>query len=63
MFYNHVVKSIKLSEITEYRTRVRRGELHSSPGIIRVITSRRMKSAGYVACMGERCMQGFGADT
>jgi len=29
-------------------------DLHSSPNIIRVIKSRRMKWVGYVACMGER---------
>ena len=35
------------------------GELHSSPGIIRVIKLRRMKSAGYVACMGGEMHAGF----
>jgi hypothetical protein len=29
-------------------------ELHSSPNIIRVIKSRRMRWAGHVACKGER---------
>jgi hypothetical protein len=29
-------------------------ELYSSPNIIRVIKSRRMRCAGHVACMGER---------
>jgi hypothetical protein len=29
--------------------------LYSSP-----IKSRRMRWAGHVACMGERCLQGFG---
>jgi hypothetical protein len=28
-------------------------DLYSSPNIIRVIKSRRMRWAGYVACMGE----------
>ena len=28
--------------------------MHSSPNIVRVIKSRRMRWAGYVACMGER---------
>jgi hypothetical protein len=27
---------------------------HSSPNIVRVIKSRRMRWVGYVACMGER---------
>jgi hypothetical protein len=34
--------------------------LHSSPNIVRVIKSRRMRWAGHVARMGERCLQGFG---
>jgi hypothetical protein len=35
--------------------------LYSSPNIVRVIKSRRMRLAGHVACMGEeRCLQGFG---
>jgi hypothetical protein len=36
--------------------------LYSSPNIVRVIKSRRIRWAGHVACMGggERCLQGFG---
>jgi hypothetical protein len=34
--------------------------LYSSLNIVRVIKSRRMRWAGHVACMGERCLQGFG---
>jgi len=34
-------------------------DLYSSPSIIRVIKSRRMRWAGHVACMVERCLQGF----
>ena len=37
--------------------------MYSSPNIIRVIKSRRMKWAGYVARMGERRVQGFGGET
>ena len=29
-------------------------DLYSSPNIVRVIKSRRMRWAGHVACMGER---------
>jgi len=29
-------------------------DLYTSPNIIRVIKSRRMRYAGHVACMGER---------
>jgi hypothetical protein len=34
--------------------------LYSSPNIVRVIKSRRMRWAGHVARMGEMCLQGFG---
>ena len=34
--------------------------LYSSPNIVRVIKPRRMRWAGHVARMGERCVQGFG---
>jgi hypothetical protein len=36
--------------------------LYSSPNIVRVIKSRRIRWAGHVACMGggERCLQSFG---
>ena len=43
-------------EATEERKRLRNKELndlYSSPNIVRVIKSRRMRSAGHVACMGE----------
>jgi hypothetical protein len=29
-------------------------DLYSSPSIIRIVKSRRMRSAGHVACMGEK---------
>jgi hypothetical protein len=40
-------------------------DLYSSPNIVRVIKSRRMRWAGHVAPMGgeERCVQGFGGET
>ena len=38
-------------------------DLYCSPNIIRVIKSRRMKWAGHVACMGERCIQGLVEET
>ena len=37
-------------------------DLYSSPSIVRVIKSRRMRWAGQVARMGERRMQGFGEE-
>ena len=33
-------------------------DLYSSPNIVRVINSRRMRRAGHVARMEERCVQG-----
>ena len=38
-------------------------DLYCSSNIVRVIKSRRMRWAGHVARMGERCMQGFGGET
>ena len=38
-------------------------DLHSSPNIIWVIKSERMRWVGHVACMGERCIQDFGVET
>jgi hypothetical protein len=38
-------------------------DLYSSPNIVRVIKSRRMRWTGHVARMGERCLQGFGWET
>jgi len=39
--------------------------LYSSPNIVRVMKSRRMRWAKHVARMGgeERCVQGFGGET
>jgi hypothetical protein len=36
--------------------------LYSSPNIVRVINSRKLRWAGHLACIGggERCLQGFG---
>ena len=40
-------------------------DLYSSPNIVQVIKSRRMRWTGHVACMGgeERHMQGYGGET
>jgi hypothetical protein len=37
-------------------------DLYSSPNIIRVIKSRRMRWAGHVARMGRGCIQDFGSE-
>jgi hypothetical protein len=36
--------------------------LYSSPNIVKAIKSRRMRWAGHVARMGERCLQRFGLE-
>ena len=37
-------------------------DLYSSPNMVRVIKSRRMRWAGHVARNGERCIRGFGRE-
>ena len=59
MFENKVLKRIfgpKKDEVTGELRKLHNGEfndLYSSPSILRVIKSRRMRWAGHVACMGE----------
>jgi hypothetical protein len=59
VFENRLLKRIfepKRDEVTVEWRKLHSGELHnlySSPDIIRQIKSRRMRSAGHVACMGE----------
>jgi hypothetical protein len=60
VFENKVLRKIfgpKRDDVTEEWRRLRNKELYalySSPNIIRVIKSRRLRLAGHVACMGER---------
>jgi hypothetical protein len=57
---NRVLRKIfepKRHEVIREWRRINNGELHglySSPNIIRVIKSRRMRWAGHVACKAER---------
>ena len=59
VFENMVLRRIfgpKRDEVTGEWRRLHNEELnglYSSPNIVRVIKSRRMRWAGYVACMGE----------
>jgi hypothetical protein len=64
-FENKVLRKIFGSKREEDRSwrKLHNDELHSlysSPNIVRVIKSRRMRWAGHVARMGKRCLQGFG---
>jgi len=58
VFKNRVLRRIfgpKRNEVTgEWRQNEELNDLYSSPNIVRVIKSRRMRWAGHLACMGER---------
>ena len=67
-FENRVLRGIfgsKRNEVTGEWRKLPNEELnlYSSPNIVPVIKSRRMRWAGHVARMGERSMQGFGGET
>jgi hypothetical protein len=70
VFENRVLRRIfgpKRVEVTGEWRRLYNEELndlYSSPNIIRVINSTRMRWAGHVARMGgrERCLQDFGGE-
>ena len=68
MFENRVLRSIfgpQWEEVTREWKELHNEELndlYSSPSIVRVIKSRRMKWTGHVESMGERLIQGFGGE-
>jgi len=69
VFEKRVLRKIfgpKRDEVTEYWRKLRNKELYymySSPNIITVIKSRRMRLARHVARMGKICTQGLGTET
>jgi len=69
VFENRVLRRVfgpKRDEVTREWRKLHNEELnnlYSSPNIVRVIKSRRMRWLGHVALMGERCVQGFGGET
>jgi hypothetical protein len=60
VFENRVVRRIfgpKMDDVTGEWRKLHNGEfndLYTSPNVVWVINSRRMRLAGHVACMGER---------
>jgi hypothetical protein len=68
IFENRVLRKIfgpKRDEVTGDRRNEEQNDLDSSPYVVRVINTRRMRLAGHVARMGgeERFIQGFGGET
>ena len=69
VFENRVLRRIfvpKRDEVTGEWRKLHNEELndlYSSPNIVPVIKTRRMRLAGHVACMREWRIQGFGGET
>jgi hypothetical protein len=69
VFKNKVLKRIfgpKTDEVTGEWRRLHNEELYDlyfSTNVFRVIKSRRERYAGHVSRMGEKCIQGFEAQT
>jgi len=68
LFENRVLRRIfgpRRGEVTGEWRKLHNEEpddLYSSPNIIRVIKLRRMRWAGHVTLLVERCIQGFGGE-
>jgi hypothetical protein len=69
VFENRVLRRIfgpKRNEVTGEWRKLHNEELidlYSSPNIVRVIKSKRMRWAGHVALIEERFIRGFGGET
>ena len=69
VFENRVLKRKfwpKRDELTREWRKLHKEELNDlycSSNIVRVMKSRKMRWAGIVARMGERCIQGFGGES
>jgi hypothetical protein len=69
VFENRVLRRIfgpKTDEVTRDWRKLHNEELHdmySSPNIVRVIKSRKVRWAGHVARIGERRIHVFGGET
>ena len=64
--YISIVFGHKRDEVTGEWRKLHNQELsdvYSLPNIVRVVKSRRIRWAGHVARMGEKCAQGPGGET
>ena len=65
VFEKKVLRKIFGPKMDEVTWHDKLNDLYTSPNIILVTKSRRIRWVGYIACMGgeERCIQGFERET